>query len=115
VSERTNLSRRSGPTVGLVHKPHPAIHLLGYLVALKGKRGTNLPRHEADSFDYGRLDDFFAGENAPCHSVRTFRMGVRPQITVSVEDIVCDVAIAFDMHDQPRKQVGLDEKFKVRL
>jgi hypothetical protein len=40
---------------------------------------------------------------------------IRPQVAVSVEDVICDVAIAFNMSDQPRKQVGLDKEFEVCL
>jgi hypothetical protein len=42
-------------------------------------------------------------------------VGICPQIAIPVYSIVCDVAIAFDMSDQAREQVGLDKKFEICL
>jgi hypothetical protein len=76
---------------------------------------TSLPRHEADGFDDGRLDDLLAREDAPRYGIGTVRVRVSTQIAALVDHVVCDVAVAFNVRQQERKQRRVDEEFQVCL
>lgn len=58
---------------------------------------TDLPRHEADGLDDGRLHNLLAGEDAPCDGVRALRVSVCAQVAALVDDVVRDCGIALDV------------------
>lgn len=58
---------------------------------------TYLPCHETNCFDDSRLDDLFPGEDTPCHSVRSVRVGVGSEVSFAVDDVVSDVAVLVDV------------------
>jgi len=60
---------------------------------------TNLPGHETDCFDNGRLHDFFSREYTPCYGIRAIRVGVRSQVTAPIDHVVRDVAISLNLRD----------------
>jgi hypothetical protein len=64
---------------------------------------AHLPCHEANSLHDRGLDDFFAGEYTPCHSIWAVGMSVGLQVTLIVDYIVGDVAIAFDVLQEEGK------------
>jgi len=78
-------------------------------------KGLVLPSHETDGFDNGRLHDFFARENTPCHSVGSIGVRVGAQITALVNHIICDVAVSFNLSQEKCKEARIDKKFKICL
>lgn len=90
-------SRRFVTIAGQVRTPHPEEGYFSCEETLKCKMKADLPRHKADSLYDSRLDDLFPREHAPRHGIRPFRVGVSPQVPMFVQDVVCDIAIAFDV------------------
>ncbi len=61
---------------------------------------VHLPCHEADGLHDGRLNDLLAGEDAPRHRVGPIGMGVSPQISSLIDNVVGDIAVPFNMREQ---------------
>jgi len=74
-----------------------------------------LPCHEADCLYDGWLNDFLARENTPCDSVRTVRVSIGSEVAALIYNIVCDVAVAFNVGEEDLQQLGVDEKFEIGL
>lgn len=90
---------------GLVHRSP----LLAEFISLV------FPRHEANSFNNGGLDDFFTGEDAPCHGVGTIRVGIGAEVTLFVDHVISDIGIVLDVGDEKVEEAWGDEEFKVCL
>jgi hypothetical protein len=77
--------------------------------------GADLPCHKTDSFYNSRLNDLFPREHTPCNSIRSFRMGVSAQVPIFVQDVVCDIAIAFDVFEEQSQELGLHKELQIGL
>lgn len=76
---------------------------------------TDLPGHEADRFNYGRLDDLLSRENAPRDGIGPVRMGVGPEISSPVDHVVRDVRVTLNLWYQRGQELRGDEELKISL
>jgi len=74
-----------------------------------------LPRHKANCFDDCGLHDFLAREHTPCYSVWTLRMGIRAKVTGSVDDVVGDIRVLFNVREEDGQQIWRNEELEIRL
>ena len=74
-----------------------------------------LPCHEADRFNYRRLHDLLSREHTPRYSIWTLRVGIRAEVAGSIDDVVSDVCVVFDMREEDGQQVGRNKEFEIRL
>ena len=90
--------------MGQVQRPRPEIGLISITalnVAGFARSITDLPRHEAHCFDDSRLDNSFSWKDSPTwtpsYHVGPFRMSVRSQVSMFVDDIVGCIFIPFNL------------------
>ena len=74
-----------------------------------------LPSHKADRFNDCGLHDLLAREHTPCYSIWSLRVSIRAEVTGSVDDVVSDVCVPFDVREEGGQQVGRNEELEIRL
>ena len=74
-----------------------------------------LPCHKADGFNDCGLHDLLAREHTPCYSIWALGVGIRAEVADSVDDIVSDVCVVFNVREEGGQQVGRNEEFEIRL
>lgn len=76
---------------------------------------TDLPSHEAHSFDNCGLDNFLSWEYTPSDGIGAIRVRVCAKISLLVDYVVRDVAVALYVSQKQGKKSRVDEEFEVRL
>ena len=74
-----------------------------------------LPRHKADRFNDCRLHDLLSRERTPCYSIWTLGVGIRAQVAGSVDDVVGDICVLFNVREEYGQQIGQNEELEICL
>ena len=84
-------------------------------VTIEQWQPPHLPSHKADRFNDCGLHDLLAREHTPCYSIWSLRVSIRAEVTGSVDDVVSDVCVPFDVREEGGQQVGRNEELEIRL
>lgn len=74
-----------------------------------------LPCHKADRLNDCGLHDLLAREHTPCYGIWTLRVGIGAEVAGSVDDVVSDVCVLFNVREEDGQQVGRNEELEIRL